>query len=99
MAYTNILQESILMNINMNWQNVQHMDKRERKLLIKSVIRLSQTTCSFIMYGAKYHLVHIIHFSEPYFNQTGTQTKVKEFEELGWYNSAGELDFIKIMAN
>lgn len=96
MAYTNILKESIFMNISMNWQNVQHMDKIERKLLIKEVVKMSKTNCSFIRYGAIFHLAHIIHHSEPYFNISGTQTKVKEFDELGWYDESGNLDFNKI---
>jgi hypothetical protein len=99
MAYTNILKSSILMNIQMNWQNVQHMDERERKLLIKEVVNFSTTRTSFVLHGAKFHLAHIIHHSEPYFNKTGTQTKVKEFDALGWYDEKGNLDFNKINRN
>ena len=96
MAYTNVLKESIFMNLQMNWQNVQHMTKRERKLLIKEVTNLRHGNCSFVFYGARFHLIHIIHHSEPYFNKTGTQTKVKEFEKLEWYDEQGNLDFNRI---
>lgn len=99
MAYSNILTKSILMNIDMNWQNIQHMDKRERKLFIKQVVGISRTNCAFITYGAKIHFAHLIHHSECYFNNTGTSTKVKEFEELGWYDSDGHLNPSKIISH
>ena len=92
MAYTNILSKSIFMNLEMNWQNVQHMDIRERKSLIKQVTEISNTNCSFIHFGGKFHLANIIHHSECYFNKTGTSTKVKEFDKLGWYDKNGTLD-------
>ena len=97
MSYTNILSKSILMNIDMNWQNVQHMSNRERKKLINEVVSISRDNCSFVRYGAKLHLIHIIHHSECYFNKTGTSTKVKEFDKLGWYKPNGDLDILKIL--
>jgi len=93
----NILTDSIFMNVNMNWQNVQNMSKKERQLFINKVVSLSQTNCGFIEYGAKFHLIHIIHNSECYFNYSGLSTPVKEFKKLGWYNEQGNLDISKII--
>ena len=97
MAYTNILKESILMNIQMNWQNIQHMDKRERKLLIKQVCKISPSNSKFILYGAKFHLAYLLHHSECYFNGKGWTTPVKEFQKLGWYDQSGNLNAAIIM--
>ncbi len=98
MKYTNILTESIFMSIDQAWQNVQFMGIGERKLMIERVIALSSTKSSFIDYHAKYYLAHLIHASEPYFNVTGKQTRVKEFDALGWYDNEGKLDFNKVVA-
>lgn len=86
------------MGIGQSWQNVQHMGIGERKAMIKKVIALSSTKSSFIDYHAKYYLAHLIHASEPYFNVTGKQTRVKEFDALRWYDNEGKLDFNKVMA-
>ncbi len=97
MAYTNILKESIIMNIQMNWQNIQHMDKRERKLLIKKVCEISPSSSSFVLYGAKFHLAYLLHHSECYFNGKGWATPVKEFQKLGWYDENKQLIVSKVM--
>ena len=97
MAYTNTLSKSIIINIQMNWQNVQHMDKRERKVLIKQVVKMSRSTTPFILWSSKFHLAYLLHNSECYFNGKGYTTKVKEFDALGWYNSKNELDLTKVM--
>ena len=107
MKYTNILTESIFMSIDQAWQNVQHMDKRERKVFIKKVIDLSKSNSGFMYYHAKYYLASLIDSSECYFNEVGYSTPVKEFMELGWYVESGKdimgqpmykLDFNKVMA-
>lgn len=106
MKYTNILTESIFMSIGQAWQNVQHMEEREREVMIQRVISLSSNNSSLIGYYAKYHLAQLIHLSECYFNDVGYSKPVKEFMELGWYVEYGkdmmgkpmyELDFNKVM--
>jgi hypothetical protein len=106
MKYTNILTESIFMSIDQAWQNVQFMDKRERKLFIKKIIASNRFTTGCIEYYAKYYLASLIDSSECYFNEVGYSTPVKEFMEIGWYKEAGirrdgspvyELDFNKVM--
>lgn len=106
MKHTNILTESIFMNIGQAWQNVQFMEPRERKVFIKRVIALTQTNGSFVDYAAKYYFASLIDRSECYFNEVGYSTPVKEFLELGWYKESGKkidgspmyaLDFNKVM--
>jgi len=106
MKYTNILTKSIFMGIDQSRQNVQFMDKRERKVFIKYVIDLSRTNCGFMYYHAKYYFASLIDSSECYFNEVGYSTPVKEFMKLGWYKESGkkhdgspmyELDFNKVM--
>jgi hypothetical protein len=86
-----ILTKSMFTDLEMHWQSVQFMNKKERSQLIQKVINLRFDNCSFIHYGAKFHLAYLIHHSEPYFNGKGYQTKVKEFDELGWYGEGKDL--------
>lgn len=94
------------MSIGQAWQNVQHMEPRERKVFIKKVIALNRHTSGFIDYSAKYYLACLIDNSECYFNGVGYSTPVKEFMKLGWYVESGKkhdgspmykLDFNKVM--
>lgn len=105
MKHTNILTESIFMDIRQAWQNVQFMEPRERKAFIKKVIALNRFTTGCIEYCAKYYLASLIDQSECYFNGVGYSTPVKEFFEMGWYRESGkkidgspmyELDFNKL---
>jgi hypothetical protein len=61
------------------WFNVQKMDKKERKKLIRKILKMNSRNTSFIDYAAKDFLIKVVEFSEPYFNKTGTTTPVKEF--------------------
>jgi len=92
--------------LNQMWFNAQKMEKDERKEAIKNIINSSRCSGSFINYKAKYFLASLIDQSECYYNGLGYQTKVKEFDKLGWYvengkNIYGEsmyiLSFDKIM--
>lgn len=65
------------------WANLQTMDDKERKKLIKKVISMNDKNCSFIDYAAKPFLINLIKKSECYFNDTGTTTPVKEFQDAG----------------
>ena len=92
--------------LNQMWFNAQKMEVEERKEAIKNIIKSSRFSGSFVDYKAKYFLASLIDQSEPYYNGLGYQTKVKEFDKLGWYVEIGkniygdpiyELDFNKIM--
>jgi len=83
--------------LNQMWFNAQKMEREEREEAIKKIIKSSRSEGSFIEYQAKYLLAKLIDNSEPYFNGLGYHTKVKEFENLGWYDENGNLDFKKIM--
>lgn len=77
------------MNIDMGWQTVQHMTHKERKDFKNKIIAINREDTDFITYAAKYYLATLVHHSECYFNSSGTSTRVKEFEELGWYDAIG----------
>jgi len=79
------------------WFNAQKMEANERKQAIKNIINLNPNSSGFVDYTAKFLLATIIDRSECYHNNLGYQTKVKEFEILGWYDENGKLDFNKIM--
>ena len=79
------------------WFNAQKMDAEDRKETIKYITNLSETKGGFIEYSAKYFMASLIHYSECFFNGLGYTTKVKEFENLGWYDENGRLDFNKVM--
>lgn len=92
--------------LNQMWFNAQKMEIEERKQVIKNIIKSSRCSGSFVEYKAKYFLASLIDQSECYFNGLGYQTKVIEFDRLGWYvedgkNTRGEpmysLSFNKIM--
>lgn len=83
--------------LNQMWFNAQKMDIEERKEAIKNIIKSNRCKGGFIDYNAKYFLATLINHSEPYFNNLGYWTKVKEFEKLNWYDENNNLDFKKIM--
>lgn len=83
--------------LNQMWFNAQKMEVDERKQAIKNIINLNPHSSGFIDYSAKFLLAIIIDRSECYHNNLGYQTKVKEFEQLGWYDEKGHLDFKKVM--
>jgi len=92
--------------LNQMWFNAQKMERKERKQAIKYIVSSSRCSGSFIDYRAKYLLASLIDQSECYFNGLGYQTKVKEFDKLGWYVEDGKtiqgepmysLSFNKIM--
>lgn len=72
--------EMIRHNLTQIWFNVQKMDKKERKKLIKHVLKLNYKNGSFIEFAAKDFLKCLIKDSECYFNGKGYTTPVKEFE-------------------
>lgn len=78
------------------WFNAQKMEADERKETIKMIINLNPHSSGFVDYHAKFLLATMIDRSECYHNNLGYQTKVKEFEELGWYDEKGNLDFNKV---
>jgi hypothetical protein len=84
-------------NCNQMWFNAQNMDKAERKATIKYIIGLSKTKGSFVEYAAKYYMAKLIHLSEVCRNNIGTQTRVQEFDKIGWYDENDNLIFDKIM--
>lgn len=84
--------------LNQMWFNAQKMEIEEREEIIKYITELSKTNGSFVQYHSKYLLAQLIHNSEPYFNETGRIQKVKEFENLAWYDEKGLLIFEKIMS-
>lgn len=88
---TYTLTKSIFQFIDQSWQNLQHMDKAERKRLIKQVVNMKKNKTAFISYYAKFQLAQMLHHSECYFNGKGYTAKVKEFEAEGWYNQEGQL--------
>lgn len=83
--------------LNQMWFNAQKMEIEERKEAIKNIIKTSRCSGGFVEYHAKYLLAKLIDNSQPYFNNLGYWTKVKEFEKLGWYDEKGQLIFEKIM--
>lgn len=83
MAHTNILTKSIFTSIEQAWQNVQFMDKRERKHFIKEVEKLNSRDSGFIHYAAKEYLKKLVDASEPYFNNTDKAKAQKNYEIKG----------------
>lgn len=79
------------------WFNAQNMEAGERKRVIKYITKINRFNSGFIEYDAKYFMAQLIHRSECYFNGIGTMTRVKEFDQIGWYNEGGKLDFNKVM--
>jgi hypothetical protein len=79
------------------WFNAQKMEIQERKKTIKYIIKLSATNCGFIEYSAKFFMASLIDYSECYFNGLGYSTRVKEFDDLGWYDENNKLNFEKVM--
>ena len=80
------------------WFNAQKMEIKERKKTIKYIINLNKFNCGFIEYHAKFFMAQLIDSSECYYNKKGYSTKVKEFENLGWY-TGDELDYNKVVGN
>lgn len=79
------------------WFNIQNYDPKERRKLIEQLMGRSKRSGSFIQYFGKYFIAQLIHHSEPYYNGIGTQTRVKQFENAGWYDDKGELIFERVM--
>jgi hypothetical protein len=42
-------------------------------------------------------MASLIDYSECYFNGLGYSTRVKEFDDLGWYDENNKLNFEKVM--
>jgi hypothetical protein len=82
--------------LNQMWFNAQKMEKDERERAIKNIIATNAVDSSFIDCGAKYLIANLIDHSQPYYNGLGYYTKVEEFDELGWYDEKGNLDFKKV---
>ena len=83
--------------LNQMWFNAQKMEADEREEAIKMIIKLNPHSSGFVDYHAKFLLATMIDKSECYHNSQGYQTKVKEFESLGWYDEKGRLDCNKVM--
>lgn len=95
-------------NCSQMWFNAQKMEPDERANTIAYIIGLTRCNGCFIDYRAKYFLASLIDNSECYYNKVGYQTKVKEFDKLGWYVESAKdingdpmysLDFNKVMAS
>jgi len=78
-------------SIGKMWQNVQNMSVQERKETIEYIIQLNKFTSGFVDYQGKFFMAQLIQDSECYFNGIGTTTKVKEFDNLGWYDENNKL--------
>lgn len=104
--YTKNIRNLFEANLSQMWFNAQKMELDERKNTIAYIIGLSKSNGSFIDYRAKYFMACLIDSSECYYNKVGYQTKVREFDKLGWYVESGKtvsgeqmykLDFEKVM--
>ncbi|MCC7514572.1 MAG: hypothetical protein IT212_07750 [Bacteroidia bacterium] len=77
------MKKHIKNNLSQIWSNVRLMTKKERKAFIKYVININRYNCGFVEFEARDFLIDLIKNSECYFNKTGKNTPVKEFEEEG----------------